>query len=108
MQGRLSTDLCAKSTISVVFNIGMSFIVLIYILLEHKQLKKGVVEFVSFFIQFNNNNFFLQIKKNSCIKNNMSMREMGVKRKGRKISKIWVSQGHYVKDLRGRVFCLML
>lgn len=39
----------AKSTISVVFNIGMSFIVLIYILLEHKQLKKGVVEFVSFF-----------------------------------------------------------
>lgn len=40
----------AKNTLSVVFNIGMSFIVLIYILLEHKSLKKGVVEFASFVI----------------------------------------------------------
>lgn len=40
----------AKNTISVVFNIGMSFIVLIYILLEHKQLKKGFMEFTSFII----------------------------------------------------------
>lgn len=40
----------AKSTLSTVFNIGMSFVVLIYILLEHKQLKKGTMEFVSFVI----------------------------------------------------------
>lgn len=40
----------AKNTISVVFNTGMSFIVLIYILLEHRQLKKGFMEFVSFVI----------------------------------------------------------
>ncbi len=40
----------AKNTISIIFNIGMSFIVLIYILLEHKQLKKSFMMFVSFII----------------------------------------------------------
>lgn len=40
----------AKNTISVIFNIGMSFIVLIYILLEHRQLKKFFVELLSYTI----------------------------------------------------------
>ena len=40
----------AKNTISVIFNIGMSFIVLIYILLEHRQLKKLFVDVLSFSI----------------------------------------------------------
>lgn len=40
----------AKNTISVIFNIGMSFIVLIYILLEHGQLKKLSVEVLTFAI----------------------------------------------------------
>lgn len=40
----------AKNTISTIFNIGMSFIVLIYILLEHRQLKKFFVDLLSFTI----------------------------------------------------------
>lgn len=40
----------AKNTISVVFNMAMSFVVLIYIMLEHRQLKKVAVEFSEFLI----------------------------------------------------------
>lgn len=40
----------AKNTISIIINTGMSFIVLIYILIEHKNLKKGFMEFISFAI----------------------------------------------------------
>ncbi len=40
----------AKSTVSLIFNIAMSFVFLIYLLLEHKSLKKFFVELFEFAI----------------------------------------------------------